>query len=96
MLTTVLLPTHEALSADARAVAGVAVTMAIWWMTEAFPLPVTSLVPIVALPLLGVVDVEGATEPYASPTVFLFLGGFVIALAIVKWRPQGFISQGRT
>lgn len=82
LATFALVPESEALGADGRAVAGLVVLMAVWWMSEAFPLPVTSLLPIVALPLFGVVDIEGATAPYASPTVFLFLGGFVIALAM--------------
>lgn len=79
------LPAHEALGVQARVTAALVVLMAVWWMTEALPLPVTSLVPIVALPLLGVLEIDAATGPYASPTVFLFLGGFVIALAMQRW-----------
>ena len=63
-----------------------ALLMAAWWMTEALPLAVTSLVPIVAFPLLGVLELSDATAPYASPTVFLFMGGFMIALAMQKWN----------
>lgn len=55
-------------------------------MTEALPLPATALVPIVAFPLLGVLDVEAATAPYANPNIFLFMGGFMIALAMQKWN----------
>ncbi len=79
------LPQHADLTLEARTTAAVVVLMAVWWMTEALPLPVTSLVPIVALPLLGVLETAQATEPYASPTVFLFMGGFVIALAMQRW-----------
>ncbi|WP_083441937.1 SLC13 family permease [Nitriliruptor alkaliphilus] len=78
------MPAHELLTAEARTMAAVVIVMAIWWMTEAFPLPVTSLVPIVALPLLGILAIEDATSPYASPIVFLFMGGFVIALAMQR------------
>ncbi len=81
-----LLPEDDALSSAARATAAVAIVMAVWWMTEALPLAVTSLVPIVAFPLAGVLELDAATAPYASDTVFLFLGGFVIALAMQKWN----------
>ncbi|MDK1474906.1 DASS family sodium-coupled anion symporter [Streptomyces sp. 549] len=86
LLTYFLLPDDAALSTAARTTAAVVVLVAVWWMTEALPLPVTSLVPIVAFPLLGVLAVDEATAPYAHPTVFLFLGGFVIALAMQKWN----------
>lgn len=60
--------------------------MAVWWMTEALPLAVTSLLPIVLFPLAGVLTVSGATAPYADKTVFLFMGGFMIALAVERWN----------
>jgi sodium-dependent dicarboxylate transporter 2/3/5 len=82
----VLLAQDADLAAPARATAAIAVMIAIWWMTEAMPLPVTSLVPIVAFPLAGVLSLSDATAPYASPTVFLFMGGFIIALAMQKWN----------
>ncbi|MBD0842017.1 SLC13 family permease [Streptomyces sp. TRM68416] len=84
--TYFLLPQDAALSTPARTTASVVVLVAVWWMTEAMPLAVTSLVPIVAFPLLGVLEIGDATAPYAHPTVFLFLGGFVIALAMQKWN----------
>lgn len=64
--------------------AGVALMMAAWWMTEAVPVAVTGLLPIVAFPPLGVAEIGDATAPYASPLVFLFLGGFMIALAMER------------
>jgi solute carrier family 13 (sodium-dependent dicarboxylate transporter), member 2/3/5 len=79
-----LVPAHELLPTETRTMAALVTLIAIWWMTEAFPLPVTSLVPIVALPLLGILEIDDATSPYASPIVFLFLGGFVIALAMER------------
>lgn len=81
-----LLPADAALSDPARATAAIAVMVAVWWMTEALPLAVTSLVPMVAFPVAGVLSVDDASAPYASPTVFLFLGGFMIALAMQKWN----------
>jgi len=59
--------------------------IATWWVTEAIPIPATSLLPIVLFPLVGVVDVTAAAAPYADPIVFLLLGGFLLALAIERW-----------
>lgn len=84
-LVWILLGAAEGLSADARAVAAVGTLMAVWWMTEAVPLPATSLLPIVLLPALTERTVGEATAPYASSLVFLFLGGFLIAIAMEKW-----------
>ncbi|SEM48698.1 solute carrier family 13 (sodium-dependent dicarboxylate transporter), member 2/3/5 [Loktanella fryxellensis] len=76
----------EALPADARMVASIGTLMAIWWMTEAVPLSATSLLPIVLIPALTERTVAEATSPYASSIVFLFLGGFLIAIAMEKWN----------
>ena len=73
------------LDGDARLVAAIASLMAIWWMTEAIPLAATSLLPIVLIPALTERTVAQTTAPYASPIVFLFLGGFLIAIAMEKW-----------
>ena len=58
----------------------------VWWVTEALPIPVTSLLPIVLFPMTGVMSVGNATAPFADPIVFLLLGGFLIALAIERWN----------
>jgi sodium-dependent dicarboxylate transporter 2/3/5 len=76
----------EGLSPDARWVAAIATLMAIWWMTESIPLAATSLLPIVLIPALTERTVAQATAPYASSIVFLFLGGFLIAIAMEKWN----------
>ncbi len=55
--------------------------MAVWWMSEAMPLSATALLPIVLLPALTGLTIDDATMPYADPIVFLFLGGFLIAIA---------------
>jgi sodium-dependent dicarboxylate transporter 2/3/5 len=68
-----------------RATLAILVWMAIWWMTEAVEIEVTSLLPIVAFPLFGVRPIAATAAPYASDVVFLFLGGFVLALAIHRW-----------
>jgi len=68
-----------------RATASVAVLMAIWWMTEAIHVSATALLPIALLPLLGATSVDEAAGPYGSPLIFLFLGGFLIALCMRRW-----------
>ncbi len=73
------------MSGDARFVAAIASLMAVWWMTEAVPLAATSLLPIVLVPALTDRSVGETTASYASPIVFLFLGGFLIAIAMEKW-----------
>ncbi|MGY1857992.1 SLC13 family permease [Modestobacter sp. SYSU DS0290] len=86
LVVYVLLAQDDALSTAGRTTAAVGVLLAVWWMTEALPLPATALVPIVAFPLLGVLPVGAATAPYADPNIFLFMGGFMIALAMQKWE----------
>lgn len=81
-----LLPTPDGLSTAAWHTAAVGVLMAVWWMTEAIPIAATALLPIVLLPLLEARSIREATAPYANPLIFLFLGGFVIALGMERWK----------
>ena len=81
-----LLPPPENLEAQAWRVAAVGVLMAIFWVSEALPLPATALLPLPLFPLLGVMPMKAVAAPYASPVIFLFMGGFVIALAMERWR----------
>lgn len=74
----------DGLSAQAMLVAGVSGWMIIWWVSEAVPLPVTSLLPMLLFPLLGVSNAEAATSPYAHPLIFLFFGGFCLSIAMEK------------
>ncbi|MCR4941722.1 MAG: DASS family sodium-coupled anion symporter [Campylobacter sp.] len=67
-------------------VAAIAVLMGVWWMTEAIALPATALLPIVLFPMLSVCDFKAAASPYASSTIYLFMGGFVLALSMQKWN----------
>jgi len=67
---------------DMLLVLGVAAWMVTWWITEAVPIPATSLLPIILFPVLGIFDIMTATAPYADPVIFLFMGGFIIALAM--------------
>lgn len=85
-ITILLLPVPTGMSVEAWRVLAIAALMLIWWISEGVPIPVTSLVPMVALPLLGVQDMTTAAAPYASPIVFLFMGGFMLALALEKWQ----------
>lgn len=63
-------------------VLAVAAWMLIWWITEALPIYITAMLPMVFFPALGIMDVKATFIPYASPIIFLFLGGFIIALAM--------------
>ena len=74
------------ISAGANKVLAVAAWMVTWWVAEAVPIPVTSFIPLVLFPLLGVMKMREAAAPYANPIIFLFLGGFMIALALEKHR----------
>ena len=74
-----------AFSNDGRATTALAVWMAIWWMTEAVELYATALLPLVALPMTGAATVRTAAAPYAHELIFLFMGGFLIALAMQRW-----------
>ena len=75
------------LSDGGRAVAAVGVLMAVLWLTEALPVAATSLLPLAAIPLLtgGGIGMAQVAAPYANPNIFLFLGGFMIALAMQTW-----------
>lgn len=79
-------PAPEGLSPRGWATASVGILMAVWWMTEAVPLAVTALLPLVLFPLLGIRAIEDSTASYAHPLVFLFLGGFLLARAMHVWK----------
>jgi len=66
-------------------VAAIGVVMALLWMTEALPLAVTALIPLVAFPLLQVTPLAETAQAFANPIIFLFLGGFLIARALQRW-----------
>lgn len=65
--------------------AAVGLWMAVWWATEAIPVPVTALLPLIVFDPLGVASIRDAAADYAHPTVFLFMGGFIMALALERW-----------
>src|SRR5699024_1889538 len=78
--------TPESLSFDARATAAVGVLMGVWWITEAIPLAATALLPLVLFPLFGVATLDDLGGSYASSTILLFFGGFLVALALQRWN----------
>jgi solute carrier family 13 (sodium-dependent dicarboxylate transporter), member 2/3/5 len=76
----------EGLSYEGKAVLGVTLWVATWWITEAIPIPATSLLPIILLPVTGALDSGTVTSSYGDDIIFLFLGGFFIATAMEKWN----------
>lgn len=66
--------------------AAVAFLMAGWWITEAIPIPATALLPVALFPLLGILDGKQTASYYFNDTIFLFIGGFIFALAMQKWK----------
>jgi sodium-dependent dicarboxylate transporter 2/3/5 len=74
------------MSPEAMKVAAVAALMATFWMTEAIAIPATALLPIALFPLLGVMPTPKVTAAYANHLIYLFLGGFLIAVTIEKWQ----------
>ncbi|WP_448128060.1 SLC13 family permease [Salinicola sp. NYA28a] len=65
---------------------GLALLLATWWATEAIPIPATSLLPIPLAPALGIADLKSTAASYANPTIFLFLGGFLLGIAMQRWN----------
>ena len=81
-----LFPAPEGLTPMGKKMSAVAVLMAIWWITEATHIAVTALLPIPLLPLLGIMPSSKVAPNYANHIIFLFIGGFIIALAMEKWN----------
>jgi solute carrier family 13 (sodium-dependent dicarboxylate transporter), member 2/3/5 len=75
----------EGMSREAWHTAAVLVLMAVWWVAEVIPIAATALLPLVLFPVLGVSDINEAAAPYANPVIFLFMGGFFIAIAMQTW-----------
>lgn len=86
LLFTCLVDPPTGLSEPGWRTAGAAALMAVLWMTEAIPIPVTALLPLVLFPALKLSDIRASAAPYANPLIFLFLGGFIIALAMQRWN----------
>ena len=76
----------EGMSAVAFKVAIMGILMAIWWATEAVPIAVTAMLPLVLFPLFGVSSIQDAATPFANKVIYLFLGGFIVAFAMQRWN----------
>ena len=76
----------EGLSVQANAVLASTIWIAIWWITEAIPIAVTALLPLVLFPLSGGLDLSSTSGAFGHKYVFLYMGGFIIAIAIEKWN----------
>lgn len=85
LLLTLMLQAPTGLSPEGWRTAGLALLMAVFWITEPIPIAVTALLPLALAPALGLGDIRGTAAPYANPIIFLFLGGFIIALAMQRW-----------
>lgn len=64
----------------------VAALMAVWWITQAIPISVTSLIPVGLFPLFGIMNGKAVSSTYFNHVIFLFIGGFLVALAMEKWN----------
>jgi sodium-dependent dicarboxylate transporter 2/3/5 len=84
--TILFLVPESSIPAPAKKMAASAVLMAIWWISEAIPIPVTSLLPIVLYPTLKIMPTLEVTVNYGHHLIYLFLGGFIIALTIERWN----------
>ncbi|WP_163527328.1 SLC13 family permease [Halobacillus ihumii] len=85
-LITLLFLNPPGLNPEAQAVLASTLWIATWWITEAIPIPVTSVLPIILLPITGAMDGDSVVSAYGNDIIFLFLGGFVIAMAMEKWN----------
>ncbi|MFM8347586.1 MAG: SLC13 family permease, partial [Bacteroidota bacterium] len=74
------------LSHQAKLVLSLGSWMVLWWIAEPVPIPVTSLLPLVLMPTLGIATMREAAQPYGDPVIFLFMGGFILALALEKYN----------
>ncbi|MFS8513056.1 MAG: anion permease [Planifilum fulgidum] len=85
-IVTLFFLSPQGMSYEAKAVLASTLWIATWWITEAIPIPATSLLPIVLFPLTGALASGDTTAAYGDPTIFLFMGGFMLALAMERWN----------
>lgn len=85
MLLTCLIDPPAGMSVAALRTAGLAFWMASWWVSEVVAIPATALLPLVFSPLADIAAIKSVAAPYAHPLIFLFLGGFLISIAMERW-----------
>ena len=85
-LILLLLPVPQGMSPTAWRTAAVAALMVIWWITEAIPIPATALLPLALFPLLKILNAKTVASAYGDKNIFLFLGGFLMAITMEKWK----------
>jgi sodium-dependent dicarboxylate transporter 2/3/5 len=78
----------------ASIVLSIAVLMIIWWVTESLPMPVVAFMPLILFPILGINDIKNVAPNYMDSVIFLFMGGFMLGLAIEKWNLHRRIALG--
>ncbi|MGK0254042.1 MAG: sodium-dependent dicarboxylate transporter 2/3/5 [Mariniflexile sp.] len=80
------LDTPKGMPESAYSLLSITLWMALWWVTEAVPIAVTALLPIILFPMTGAIDLETTTASYGHKYIFLYMGGFMLAIAIEKWN----------
>ena len=85
-ILTLWLVHPEGLGEEARAILACTLWIAIWWITEAIPIAVTSLLPLILFPLTGGLDIKSTSASFGHKYIFLYAGGFIIAIAIERWN----------
>jgi sodium-dependent dicarboxylate transporter 2/3/5 len=94
LLLTLVSAPPQGLSVEGWRTAGAAALMAVFWIAESIPIPATALLPLVLFPALGLGDIRETAAPFANPIIFLFLGGFIIALAMQRWHLHRRVAIG--
>ena len=86
ILMLVLDQWQSVMPTEAWRAAAIGLWMAVWWATEAIPVPVTAFLPIIVFAPLGIATLRDAAAPYANPIIYLYLGGFLMALSLERWN----------
>ena len=74
------------MSESAYSLLSITLWMALWWVTESVPIAITALLPIILFPMTGAIDLQTTTASYGHKYIFLYMGGFMLAIAIEKWN----------
>lgn len=86
LLAVCIFPAPVGMAPVAWHTAGIGMLLAVFWATEALPIPITSLLPLLLFPAFGVMDMADSAAPYARPEIFLLMGGFIIATCMARWN----------